>query len=133
MVDDDTAALKLAERSSARRVTGRVCRANGSSPSKLPQEPPAAVVLDLMMPEMDGFEFLRRFRATNQGRRTPVIVWTVKKDLSAEEREQLRTSARAILAKGEGTAALIEEIASHVPLAGGEDGERVDPWPVKPS
>jgi PAS domain S-box-containing protein len=125
VVDDDTAALKLAEMILRQAGYRPVCSTNGAlALEAAAKEPPAAVVLDLMMPEMDGFEFLRRFRATDQGRRTPVIVWTVKKDLSADEHEQLRTSARAILAKGEGTAALIEEIASHVPLAGREAEER---------
>ncbi|HEY7216465.1 MAG TPA: response regulator [Thermoanaerobaculia bacterium] len=120
VVDDDAAALKLAEKILRQAGYRPVCIANGAlALEAAAQEPPAAVVLDLMMPEMDGFEFLRRFRATEPGRRTPVIVWTVKHDLSADEREQLRTSVRTILAKGEGTAALIEEIASQVPLAGG--------------
>ncbi len=125
VVDDDAAALKLAEMILRQSGYRPVCRASAAVALQVAAaEPPAAVVLDLMMPEMDGFEFLRRFRATEEGRRTPVIVWTVKKDLSADEREQLRTSARAILAKGEGTAALIEEIASHVPLPGREDAGR---------
>ena len=125
VVDDDTAALKLAETILRQSGYRPVCRSSAAVALEVAaKEPPAAVVLDLMMPEMDGFEFLRRFRATDQGRRTPVIVWTVKKDLSAGEREQLRTSARAILAKGEGTAALVEEIASQVPLAGDEAAGR---------
>ncbi len=124
VVDDDTAALKLAEKILRQSGYRPVCHSSAADALEAAvKEPPAAVVLDLMMPEMDGFEFLRRFRASERGRRTPVIVWTVKMDLSADEREQLRTSARAILAKGEGTAALIEEIASHLPLAGGEAAE----------
>jgi protein-histidine pros-kinase len=119
VVDDDPAARKLADRILRQSGYRPVCRASGASALEAAvRQPPAAVVLDLMMPEMDGFEFLRRFRATDRGRRTPVIVWTVKKDLSANERELLRTSARAFLAKGEGTAALIGEIAAHLPLAG---------------
>jgi CheY-like chemotaxis protein len=73
------------------------------------------VVLDLLMPEMDGFEFLDRFRRTEAGARTPVIVWTVK-DLTAEERVRLRTSAQRVVQKGAGeVSALVEELNAYVP------------------
>jgi len=64
---------------------------------------PSAIVLDLMLPGMDGFEFLHRLRATPTGRDTPVIVWTAK-DLTGEERARLHASAAAIIHKGKGSA-----------------------------
>ena len=60
---------------------------------------------------MSGFEFLRIFRSTPEGRHTPVIVWTVK-DLVPAEREALRASTRVVLSKGDGLASLIQEIES---------------------
>jgi len=39
---------------------------------------PALVFLDLMMPEMDGFEFLTHFRKEARFAQTPVIVLTAK-------------------------------------------------------
>jgi DNA-binding response OmpR family regulator len=81
------------------------------------EEPPALVVLDLLMPEMDGFEFLRHFRSTATGRRTPVIVWTVK-DLHPGEREALRASARVVVAKGDGPGALVRELEAHLSTPG---------------
>jgi signal transduction histidine kinase/CheY-like chemotaxis protein len=78
------------------------------------QQPPAAVILDLFMPGMDGFEFLERFRAMPAGRGTPVIVWTVK-DLTAEDQGRLAASAQAVVLKG-GTERLMEELRTHVPL-----------------
>ena len=80
------------------------------------RERPAAVILDLSMPGMDGFEFLERFRAMPAGRGTPVIVWTVK-DLTTADLGRLAASAQAIVLKG-GTERLIEELRSHVPLPG---------------
>jgi DNA-binding response OmpR family regulator len=41
------------------------------------QDPPDLVILDIMMPEMDGYEFLRRHR---QERDTPIIMLTAKVD-----------------------------------------------------
>src|SRR5262249_27964401 len=35
--------------------------------------PPALILLDIMMPEMDGFEFLDAFRKNSQWREVPVI------------------------------------------------------------
>jgi CheY-like chemotaxis protein len=72
-------------------------------------------VLDLMMPGMDGFEFLHRLRLTPRGRRTPVIVWS-SKDLSRPERARLQSSANAIIHKGAGSAdLLLAEVERCVP------------------
>jgi CheY-like chemotaxis protein len=50
------------------------------------------VVLDLVMPKMSGFEFLKRFRKTQRGRGTPVIAWSGM-DLTAIERSELGADA----------------------------------------
>jgi signal transduction histidine kinase/DNA-binding response OmpR family regulator len=78
------------------------------------RDEPAAVILDLSMPGMDGFEFLERFRATPAGRGTPVIVWTVK-DLTSADHDRLAATAQAVVRKG-GTERLLEELRTHVPL-----------------
>ncbi len=49
------------------------------------------ILLDLMMPEVDGFAFLTRFRASGENAATPVIVVTAK-DLTREECVRLRSS-----------------------------------------
>ncbi len=60
---------------------------------------PELVLLDLMMPEMDGFEFLDELRRRPQGQRVPVVVLTAK-ELTAEERQRLHGSVRRVLQKG---------------------------------
>ena len=50
------------------------------------------------MPEMDGFEFLKRFRKTSSGYDTPVIIWSGK-DLTELERAELRSSNSSIVTK----------------------------------
>lgn len=57
------------------------------------------VVLDLLMPGVDGFAFLARFSALRGDHRTPVVVWTAK-DLTPAEEERLRPSATAVITKG---------------------------------
>jgi signal transduction histidine kinase/DNA-binding response OmpR family regulator len=60
---------------------------------------PAMILLDLMMPEMDGFEVLDALAAHAQWREIPVIVITAKQ-LTAAERERLLGQARKVIEKG---------------------------------
>ena len=60
---------------------------------------PDVVILDLLMPTMDGFEVLRRLRSDLRMLSIPVIVVTAK-DLTPEERRTLRISTEALLQKG---------------------------------
>src|SRR5258708_788202 len=53
--------------------------------AKLDASVPALILLDLMMPEMDGFEFLEALRRRENGNRVPVIVITAK-DLTEADR-----------------------------------------------
>ena len=73
-----------------------------------------AVVLDLLMPGIDGFEFLDRFREINGCRNTPVIVWT-NKDITAEDRDRLKNSAQLITSEASvGVDAVLRELQLHV-------------------
>ena len=60
---------------------------------------PDLIVLDLMMPEMDGFEFVAELRKSESGRRIPVVVVTAK-EIGAEERRRLDGQVRRVLHKG---------------------------------
>ena len=55
---------------------------------RLAEEPPDIILLDLMMPEMDGFEFLARIGEDDRWRTLPVVVLTAK-TLTADDRERL--------------------------------------------
>jgi CheY-like chemotaxis protein len=63
-------------------------------------QPPALIMLDIMMPEMDGFEFLDAFRKHPEWQDIPVIVLTAK-ELTAQERERLMGQTRKVIAKGD--------------------------------
>ncbi|MBL7406167.1 response regulator, partial [Escherichia coli] len=65
----------------------------------LEAERPSLILLDLMMPEMDGFAFLRALRARPDSRDVPVVVLTAK-DITAEDRRRLAGQADRVLAKG---------------------------------
>ncbi len=64
--------------------------------------PPAIIVLDLMMPEMDGFAFLDALADRADWREIPVIVVTAKQ-LSAAERERLSRQAQKVMEKATAT------------------------------
>jgi len=60
---------------------------------------PAVILLDLMMPVMDGFQMLAELRQREDWRKIPVIVMTAK-DLSAADRQRLTGQTEKILQKG---------------------------------
>ncbi len=64
----------------------------------LGQSVPDAIVLDLMMPEMDGFEFLEKLRHRAEWRDIPVVVVTAK-DLTEEDHRRLNGGVERILEK----------------------------------
>jgi CheY-like chemotaxis protein len=65
---------------------------------RLAEQRPDVIMLDLMMPEMDGFEFLVAMRAQADWQDIPVLIVTAK-DLSAEERARLQGDVERIMQK----------------------------------
>jgi signal transduction histidine kinase/DNA-binding response OmpR family regulator len=115
VVDDDPAALELM--GTALRKLGYETRTepDGATALRAVQgAPPNAIVLDLIMPGMSGFEFLDQLRGTEVGHDLPVIVWT-SKDLSSDEHAMLRASASAVVSKGHGgSAGVVAELSAHL-------------------
>jgi GAF domain-containing protein/CheY-like chemotaxis protein len=66
---------------------------------RLREVTPSVVVLDLMMPEMDGFEFVAEFRGREAWRAIPIVVVTAK-GLSRDDRDRLNGYVQKILQKG---------------------------------
>lgn len=62
-------------------------------------ETPSIILLDLMMPVMDGFEFLSVLRQNPKYSGIPVVVITAK-DLTPQDRERLQGSVQQIIQKG---------------------------------
>ncbi len=61
--------------------------------------PPHAIVLDLFMPDMNGFQILERLQADKKLRDIPTIVISGM-DLSAEQKKQLNEFGQSVLTKG---------------------------------
>ena len=117
VIDDDDGALKLMSATLHQLGYQTRCERDGEAAlDAVRKSPPSAIVLDLLMPGMSGFEFLDHLRRDPAVRRVPVIVWTGK-DLSVDERAMLRASASAVVAKGSsgGGSAVLAELAAFLP------------------
>lgn len=114
--------LVVDDHEEARRLIRRILQAQGdfhvleaaSGPEaleKVAQHRPDLVILDLMMPEMDGFEVLERMKHLPATSRIPVIVVTAK-ELTAHEKRRLEGQIARLMTKGDFLSEdLLEEIA----------------------
>ena len=66
---------------------------------KVKQSKPGLILLDLMMPEMDGFEFAEKLRENKEWLDIPVVVITAK-DLTKDDHQRLKGNVEAIMQKG---------------------------------
>ncbi|HZT05533.1 MAG TPA: PAS domain S-box protein [Chloroflexota bacterium] len=116
VIDDDQSVRDVLREVLADHGFDPVCVADGKAGLEaIKGKAPAAIVLDLLMPNMDGFEFLYALRRSPAGRRVPVIILT-SKDLTTADRRQLQMSAQGIVLKGEeATERLLAEIKNWVP------------------
>ena len=103
IVEDDAATRQLMQRTVERLGHRAALTENGREGSDwMARNPsPAAILLDLQMPEMNGFEFLAHIRADERWRDTPVVVVTAQQ-LTVAERQMLSERTAQIIAKGEG-------------------------------
>jgi CheY-like chemotaxis protein/nitrogen-specific signal transduction histidine kinase len=116
LVEDDPASREAARRMIEKMGLEVAVAANGREALRWARanRRPSIVLLDLMMPEMDGFAFLDAFRAEPSWNDVPVVVVTAK-ELTQSEREMLAGRTRQVLAKGSATAVeLTEAVAAAV-------------------
>ncbi|TFG63449.1 MAG: response regulator, partial [Gemmatimonadales bacterium] len=122
VVEDDESVrsvLRRAFEKDGRRVieaeNGRVAL------ERLDKSLPDLVLLDLMKPEMDGFEFLDALRERPEMRSVPVVVLTAM-DLSDADRQRLTGGVERILHKdGLGPEAAVAEVRRLIDAAGEHD------------
>jgi adenylate cyclase len=93
--------------------------------NRLQEDKPDAILLDLMMPEMDGFAVVAALQKEASWRDIPVIVIT-SRDLDAKDRERLNFGVQSVLVKERFTPVdLIERIRrlAHIKPASGNEME----------
>jgi PAS domain S-box-containing protein len=100
VVDDDPKTRDMLRRTLQKAGCTVAEAANGSEAIEaLERATPGLVLLDLMMPGMDGFEVLERLQGEETWREVPVIIVTAK-DLSREDVERLNGRVVKVLQKG---------------------------------
>jgi len=100
IVEDDSAARAILRRTLEQEGWRVSEAANGRvALEELEQSVPDLVLLDLMMPEMDGFEFLEAMRRVEPWQGVPVVVVTAK-ELTDADRERLNGGVARVVQKG---------------------------------
>ncbi len=99
IVEDDADARDLLHRLLEHAGMAVIEACNGQEGlERVADSAPDLIMLDLMMPVMDGFEFLTRLRSAGKNTELPVIVLTAK-TLTDRERQFLEGRASQVLAK----------------------------------
>ncbi len=100
VVEDDVATRAVLRRTLAQEGWLVEEAENGKvALERLADRIPDLILLDLMMPEMDGFEFLEALRTVEMWQAIPVVVITAK-DLSAEDHRRLNGGVERVVHKG---------------------------------
>ncbi|WP_454780405.1 response regulator [Legionella sp. WA2022007384] len=99
IVDDEADARQIMRRS-IKKSNGNVLEAkNGRDAlALLAEQTPSLILLDLLMPEMDGFAVIRELQKNEKWAQIPVIIVTAK-ELTQEERDFLMNSSKVVLQK----------------------------------
>jgi signal transduction histidine kinase/DNA-binding response OmpR family regulator len=100
IVEDDASLRALLRRRLEKDGWTVIEAANGRVALEfMAEKRPDVVLLDLMMPEMDGFQFLDEVRKRAEWRSIPVIAITAK-ELTEDDRQRLNGGVKKILQKG---------------------------------
>ncbi len=71
---------------------------------------PDVIILDLMMPEVSGFDVVQQLRAHSEAMEIPILIFTAK-DLAEEDRQKLEGHVKMIASKsGSGKEDLLREL-----------------------
>jgi CheY-like chemotaxis protein len=139
VVDDDSATRQVLRRTLIKQGWSVVEAENGRvALERVAAQRPSLILLDMIMPEMDGLQFLATLRKDAVSAATPVVVLT-SKDLTPDERSQLTGNVDRILQKGAySREALVNEVKSIVALCAAKkrspevSSEANASWPSEP-
>ncbi len=120
VVEDDPSVREIIRRALSLEGLKVLEAANGMEAlARLSESPPSLILLDLMMPELDGFGFIEELRRNDEWSKIPVVVLTAK-DISSDDRSRLEGFTSAVLVKkGQSPDALIREMRDLIQHATG--------------
>ncbi|HEV3364181.1 MAG TPA: response regulator [Acidimicrobiia bacterium] len=100
VVEDDADTREMLQRMLEREGFEVAQAADGRAGlDRVAENRPSLILLDLLMPQMNGFEFLAELQTRPEWRSIPVVVVTAK-DLTAEEHARLSGQVAEVLRKG---------------------------------
>jgi CheY-like chemotaxis protein/signal transduction histidine kinase/CHASE3 domain sensor protein len=103
IVDDNDFELKLmAEIIEAENINTILAHGGKESIKLLEEKVPDILVLDLMMPDMDGFQVLEKIRKSPKTKNLPVVIVTAK-DITQEDKIKLSGKISTLIAKSDTT------------------------------
>ncbi len=131
LIVDDTPEVREVQRRLFEQEGWQVAEASNGAEAleRLAEGAPSLILLDLMMPVMDGFEFILQVRKDPARRSIPIVVVTAK-DLTDVDRKRLQGSVVGLIEKrGFGQAELLEQlrdlVAGTAPPNGVSRGEGI--------
>jgi signal transduction histidine kinase/DNA-binding response OmpR family regulator len=117
--DSEPAVIQIEDILAGQGYQIRVARNGQEALDRIEQTPPDAIILDLMMPGVDGFQVLRAVRGAEKTAHLPVLILTAKQ-ITREELSLLKGSqVQQLIAKGDiSKAELLAAVANMVSSAG---------------
>jgi CheY-like chemotaxis protein len=112
LIIDDTPEVRELQRRLFEQEGWQVSEAGNGAEAldRLSEATPSLILLDLMMPVMDGFEFILQARKEPAWRSIPIVVVTAK-DLTEVDRQRLQGSVVGLIEKrGFGQTELLEQL-----------------------
>ena len=119
MIDDDPKMIQLVEAFLKPEGIGLIKAGSGEEGINLVLEThPDVIILDLMMPDVNGFDVINRLKEHPTAKNIPIVVCTGK-DLTEEDKSTLHGKIREVLHKGqslrEGILQEIRKFEKHYP------------------
>jgi pilus assembly protein CpaE len=112
VIDDDSHALRLIEFALKQAGHEAVTARRGEEGlQKAFQQPPDLAIIDLMMPQMDGYEVCRRLRQDKRNVGTPIIVFTARMQ-EIDKQTALEAGANEFLTKTATPDELVSKVES---------------------
>jgi CheY-like chemotaxis protein len=127
VVDDDPLTHQVLQRYLERAGYQMLGAKNGREALKMARhELPQLIILDVMMPDMDGWAVLGQLKKGEATKSIPVILLTMKADPMAQEQAE-QAAATLLLAKPISAAQLLAVIKRVIPPAGEHTSDETRP------
>lgn len=120
VVDDEKTNLLLLHHILAPEYTILTARSGQETLDRVAAAQPDLILLDIMMPDMDGFEVIRQLKRNPANRDIPIIFLTASNDVEDEQRG-LELGAVDYLTKPVAASIVLARVATHLQLKAGAD------------